>query len=427
MNSMRSFRKMSGRELSKRDSSPVTLKQELSPSVGPELENALQIKSWTLAKKCIAQGFGTGVPGVLHLAIRQGAPKDVVLALAELYPHLVNEPLDGFEGRWTPLLLAVKSAPHLVDCLLRLDGVNVNAVLSVRSPSPSLARLLTRIHTQTGENAVLLACKEGRSLDVVQLLVRAGGQVNTQRNDGITALMVCTLQSQLELVEFLLASGADANLVNTTEGASALFLACHKTLDSETGETPLLAVVGASNGATSTENALAIIHLLIQAGADVDLANLSGETPLCVAAEKNANPELMQVLLQAGADVNKSSGSGMTPILFAIIRGSSSELARLLLENGAIVAAKFQSQTPLKIAQDRGYAHLVGLLGSEPPPLCPVRKPTSTSFAFCVQCRKTDQKALGACGCGLVAYCSPQCKAAHRHKHERQCHAATRH
>lgn len=191
----------------------------------------------------------------------------------------------------------------------------------------------------------------------------------------------------------------------------------------QTGETPLLAVVGA---ATSTENALEIMRLLIQAGADVDLANLSGETPLCVAAEKNASPELAHVLLQAGADVNKSSGSGMTPVLFAIIRGCSSELVRLLLENGAVVAAKFQSQTPLKIAQDRGYVHLVGLLSSEPPSPRPVPKPASPSFAFCVQCRKTDQAALGACACGLVAYCSAQCKTAHRHKHERQCHAATR-
>lgn len=137
MNSIRSFRKMSGRELPKSNSARMVVKQELPPSAGPELENALQIKSWTLAKKCIAQGFGTGVPGVLHLAIRQGAPEDVVLALAELYPHLVNEPLDGFEGRWTPLLLAVKSAPHLVGCLLKLDGVNVNAVLSVRHLSLS--------------------------------------------------------------------------------------------------------------------------------------------------------------------------------------------------------------------------------------------------------------------------------------------------
>lgn len=107
--------------------------EDLPASQGPELENAIKMKSWTLAKKCIAQNIGTETSGVFHLAIRQGAPEELIQMLLEIHFGMINEPQESHEGNWFPLLLAVRFAPHVVDILLRVDGINVNCTLSVSS------------------------------------------------------------------------------------------------------------------------------------------------------------------------------------------------------------------------------------------------------------------------------------------------------
>lgn len=57
----------------------------------------------------------------------------------------------------------------------------------------------------------------------------------------MTAIMICTLRDEVEIMDFLLKCGAKPNLVNVTEGATALFFVASKTLSYKAMETLILA------------------------------------------------------------------------------------------------------------------------------------------------------------------------------------------
>ncbi|KAK3320315.1 ankyrin repeat-containing domain protein [Cercophora scortea] len=76
----------------------------------------------------------------------------------------------------------------------------------------------------------------------------------------------------------------------------------------------------------------AIWPLLLEHGADVNLADHAGKGPLFYAIEARQAP-LVKALLEKGADVNELSKDGETPVCVAAT--SSEEILRMLLEKGA--------------------------------------------------------------------------------------------
>lgn len=57
----------------------------------------------------------------------------------------------------------------------------------------------------------------------------------------MTAIMICALKDEVETMDFLLKCGAKPDLVNVTEGTTALFLVASKTLSCKAMETLILA------------------------------------------------------------------------------------------------------------------------------------------------------------------------------------------
>lgn len=122
-------------------------------------------------------------------------------------------------------------------------------------------------------------------------------------------------------------------------------------LNQESGprhETPLCAALRANQPLKA--------QMLLEAGADPNLADGQGVSPLALAAEK-LNPSLCRLLLSRGAhpDIGRRS-DGATPLLFALRSGSSPEeaasdkciIARMFLEAGASpTQADEQGETPL--------------------------------------------------------------------------------
>jgi ankyrin repeat protein len=133
-------------------------------------------------------------------------------------------------------------------------------------------------------------------ITAVRTLLSRKADVNTAQGDGSTALHWAVYNSNAEMVQILLARGAD---VKATTRLGRL--------------TPLM--IAAKNGDVD------VIKLLTDAKADVVSPNANGTTPLMFAAG-SGQANAVKLLLDRGADVNAAdTTNGQTPLMFAAAQG----------------------------------------------------------------------------------------------------------
>jgi ankyrin repeat protein len=126
--------------------------------------------------------------------------------------------------------------------------------------------------------ALMIAANYG-FLDMVNLLIEAGANVNAKSDGGVTALQLCISPKHDESARIavrLLAAGADAHV--KTGG----------------GNTPLMEAVYMAN--------MDVIKVLLSANVDVNAKNQYGETALMTVFVGGDEPEIVSLLLDAGAD-----------------------------------------------------------------------------------------------------------------------------
>ena len=123
---------------------------------------------------------------------------------------------------------------------------------------------------------------------------------------GESALHIATLDNRLEIAELLIRKGADINIIDN-KGCTPLHYA-------------------------SIYNYLYLTDLLVYYGADTDIRCRDGSTPL-LAAIWAGNAEVADILVQSGADVNISDNKGFTPLHVAAQNGDTL-LTKLLLNYG---------------------------------------------------------------------------------------------
>lgn len=126
--------------------------------------------------------------------------------------------------------------------------------------------------------------------------------------DGFSALGLATFFSQHAVQEWLLGQGADPNLAAQNSMAVR----------------PIHSAAAIRNPA----DALASVRLLVAYGAQVNVSQQGGWTPLHQAAD-HGNQPLVEFLLQVGADRTAKSSDGRTPAEMAAEKGFN-ELAVLL-------------------------------------------------------------------------------------------------
>ncbi len=151
---------------------------------------------------------------------------------------------------------------------------------------------------------------ENGNRDAALEMIAQGVDVKELSVDGTTALHWAVYQKDLELVERLLALGADPNISNDY-GAMPMSVA------SEHGE-------------------YAIMEALLNAGGDIESPNEEGQT-LLMAVARVGNIDTARLLLERGADVNaRESWGGQTALMWAASQQQPA-LVRLLIEHGADV------------------------------------------------------------------------------------------
>ena len=188
--------------------------------------------------------------------------------------------------------------------------------------------------TQTGWTPLVRALSHDR-LDMAKELLKRGADASQQTATGgdiigdvlkTTALSYTLSQSDPELVRLVLSQGGSV----------------HERYGLDGSDTPLLNAVKFGG---STE----VMQVLLDAGADVNEGNKSGETPLmgCLQEDK-VRLDAISFLLANKANPNKKM-SAQSPLFKAVVRGHSAAI-KLLVRNGAKINEQFHfkvSQIPM--------------------------------------------------------------------------------
>ncbi len=168
-------------------------------------------------------------------------------------------------------------------------------------------------------------------------------RINEADERGFTALMISAANREEERLLALIGAGAFLDAQNH-DGDTALTLAIKKGADH-------------------------IASILIEKGADVNLADYDCNTPLIFASLKDGAPNIAALLLAGGAGVNLKNCLGETALHKAAYYGLY-EIAELLAANGADINGKdINGDTPLHKAVSYGWEDVGELLvagGADP-------------------------------------------------------------
>jgi ankyrin repeat protein len=256
--------------------------------------------------------------------------------------------------------------------------------------------------------ALLYAARDGR-IEMARTLIAANANVNQVEANGISPLLMAITNNHIDVARLLLDHGADVNAdVNASDwwGRTPLWAAVdlrdlevNKTDDNGVDRPAALQLIqalldhGANVNARTKEQPplrrwlmpisdiswvdftgqtaflraalsadLAVMHLLLDKGADPNIATFAGTTPMMAAAgvnyvggqtysESKQFLEAVELCLEKGADVNAVNSMGITAVIGAANRGSD-DILELLVKKGASLDVKDkQGRTPLVWAE----------------------------------------------------------------------------
>jgi ankyrin repeat protein len=339
---------------------------------------------------------------VLMTAVRSGNVATVRALLARGANPNVNEAwLDQTALMWA----ASDNQAPVMQALIEA-GADLNARAKVLPGQPPRPRnsdtAFQAAHSnfpKGGFTPLLFAAQYG-AMDAVGALADAKADLNLADPDGITPLMMATVNGHYDVAAELVRKGANVNAVDRS-GRSALFFAVDMhTLEwlfsrpnpQPSGEmdsvdlTKLLLESGADPNArltargfilhhnasgnanliggstplmkAATTSDVVLMRMLIEHGADPNIATQNHTTPLMATAglnwadisslgSENETIEAMKLLIQHGADVNAFNDLGETALHGAAQRGAD-RVVQFLAEQGARLDAKDRrGRTPM--------------------------------------------------------------------------------
>jgi uncharacterized protein len=208
------------------------------------------------------------------------------------------------------------------------------------------------------------AATHGDSEKVKTMLRADPALANAKDQDGLSVTMKATYYRQRDIVDLLLASGAELNIFEAaatgqTDRVRALIQQDPSLVNAYSPDafTPL--------GFAVFFGHLEAVNALLAAGADVNAASRESMkmSPLG-SAMATQQVEIARVLIEHGANVNAKAANDLRPLHTAASRGNL-ELASLLLEHGADINARTtDGKTPLSYAEESNHSRMVEFLQS---------------------------------------------------------------
>ena len=239
-----------------------------------------------------------------------------------------------------------KSVPHILEKIFSLDYDSFvscgkvcktwNYLLSSESYHARSEEMLLK-KQKNDEDLCYHSSYGGRSkIDEIKDLISSGVDPNCKRG---TPLYYATSNGNAEVVKILLDGGAEPNLANSQ------------------GITPLYSA--ASWHSTSFD----MVKQLLHAGALPNVPNKSGVTPLGRAVLFEYDINVVKLLLDSGAEPNMTNHQGGTPLHTAALwETDNTEVVKLLLDAGADPnKVNDDGLTPLQVALSRGNLDVVRL------------------------------------------------------------------
>jgi ankyrin repeat protein len=240
-----------------------------------------------------------------------------------------------------PLHMACRQGFDDVIMLLIDKGADVNAVhgydktplfYACQNGHFSTVRLLiengARVDFRGAQGAAfLIAALESGHSDVVRFLIENEADVNARGDNELSPLFLASKMGHEPLAQLLVDRGADVH-TRDREGRTPLFSAAHPGIANllikrgaevnakdEQGNTPLLIVAGGFHVESRSFS---------DEGADVSCGNESSNPPpLMTKCEPVA-----KLLIEKGADINVKNSIGITPISLALMRRGGKEASK---------------------------------------------------------------------------------------------------
>ena len=188
--------------------------------------------------------------------------------------------------------------------------------------------------SHNNKSTPLIIASQFGNLNLVNLLLERGADVNAKNGSGNTALHLAILYNSSDVIMALINAGADIDAVNNKNVSAFDILPTTKKLNGTDAWKALMKhklqpkFLKLCRSGSEEE-----INEAIEVGVNVNASNKTLSTALMFAAKENT-PEVVEILAKAGAELDSQDIYGNTALIYAASYNSE-EVVNILLDQGA--------------------------------------------------------------------------------------------